>query len=128
MANMSVTMTHDNTNPVKVITLDWISDDAAGTATKALGTITGKLIALVTKPSGGGTAPTNLYDITITDAYSIDVLQGVGADRSSTLTQQVPIVFSGTSAHPIVRDVLTLNIAAAGNAKQGTVKIYYEGA
>jgi hypothetical protein len=72
--------------------------------------IEGRLLALVTNP--GATAPTALYDITLADVDGADRLQGVGANRSATATEQAPIVYTGTSVHPPVDadETLTLNI------------------
>jgi hypothetical protein len=57
-------------------------------------------------------APTDNYDITLTDANGIDKLQGLGANRDITNSEAAPIVFTSTSINPIVSydDVLTLNI------------------
>lgn len=70
----------------------------------------GFLIALITKPTG---SPTDNYDITLTNALGVDVLQGVGANRDTANAEQANIVFSGTTLHPVVTpdEVLTLKIA-----------------
>jgi hypothetical protein len=79
---------------------------------------TGEIVRLVTDP--GATAPTANYDITILDEDGIDVLVGAGADRSATATEQV----LGSSLGIIFNTTLTLEIATAGDAKNGTVYLY----
>src|SRR5690349_5578905 len=57
----------------KVVIANWTSvasGNASGTARK----ISGLLVRAVTVPGAGGAAPTDNYDITITDEQSVDVL------------------------------------------------------
>ncbi len=83
----------------------------------------GEVLALVTIPGAGGVAPTTLYDLTVVDADGYDVLQAAGADRSATVVETaVP-----TKASPVFGK-LTLNVANAGNAKQGVAILYVRGA
>lgn len=81
---------------------------------------------LTTNP--GTPAPTDNYDITLTDAESVDRLQGVGANRDTATTETAIPVYSGSTVHPIVSrsDVLTLAIANnAVNSAQGRVILLY---
>ena len=76
-----------------VITLIW---QAAASGTKANYVIPTDIIktlyeryylySIITKP--GGTAPADLYDLTILDTISRDILGGGGTNRSSTLIQE----------------------------------------
>ena len=72
-------------------------------------------------PDGGGTAPTTLYDVTLTDAALVDVLAGVGANLSATLTTvHVPVV--GTYfRRTLEAGNLIPVVANAGNAKGGII-------
>lgn len=122
---MAVTITERTHASVRKITWAWTSaaDGSAGGAGGGGTTVAafdGAIERLVTVPSGGGTAPTTLYDITITDADGVDVLLGAGADRSATVTQQVAAASLGI----VAGDRLTLTIAAAGDSKAGTVHLY----
>ena len=121
MAGSSVTFTETTSGSVKKIKAAWVSDDSAGTAS---GTTTygysGKIELLTTVPSGGGTAPTDNYDITLVDGDSVDVLAGSGADRDTANTEQVV----ASSLGAVASSKLTLSISGAGNSKQGTVYIY----
>ena len=80
----------------------------------------GEVLALVTDP--GSTAPTDDYDITITDEDSYDVMQGAGANRDTANTETaVP------TAKSVAFGLLTLNIANAGDLKTGTTTLYILG-
>ena len=80
----------------------------------------GEVVSLLTNP--GATAPTADYDITITDADGYDVLQGAGANRHTTNTEQtVP------TAKSIAFGALTLNVTNAGAAKEGVAILYILG-
>jgi hypothetical protein len=125
----SVVETIDKLGPVCCITLA-VTTHTDGTVTAYALTkkVSGRLLALETDP--GSTAPTDNYDLTITDANGLDVLQGVGANRHTTTTQMAAIVFSGTSVHPPVAmgDTLTLNVTNNSvNSATFTVKLYVEG-
>lgn len=108
---------------------DWVSD-AGGAATLASGTpVSGTIERIVIVPSASA-APTNLYDITLTDEDGIDVLAGQGANLSSSAASHVcpgvPLKDgTTTSAVPIVVDgTLTLNVTNAGDTKAGSVAVY----
>jgi hypothetical protein len=104
-----------------------VADAAAATfPATVLPNFEGRLLALLTTP--GSPAPTNGYSLTVTDASGHDCLEGVGAARSSTLSQKVPIFFSGTDTFPPIAlaDVLTLNITGnAVNSAAITVVLYF---
>src|SRR4030043_2102612 len=85
-AGSSVTETSRvNYGDISVLTLDWVSDDATGAVSATTGTaatafITGKYIIMV-ETDPGATAPSDNYDITITDARGVDVMGGALANR-----------------------------------------------
>lgn len=79
----------------------------------------GVIQRLVTDPDGSA-APTDDYDITITDEDGYDVLMGAGANRDTATTEQV----LATSLGCVANDKLTLNVANAGSAKAGVVVLY----
>ena len=100
----------------------------AGVATVASTVaISGQILRVVIDP--GSPAPTNLYDMTLTDSDSVDVLAGRGADLSDTATTNIcpgtPLKDgTTTSVVPMVVDsILTLNITNAGTGV-GTVVVY----
>lgn len=117
---MAVTITEETFNRIKKVKFDWTSiadGTASGTTVNAY---TGEIIRLVTIPSGGGTAPTTLYDINILDEDSTNILMGAGVDRSATVTEQV----LASSLGCVANDKLTLYITNSGDSKAGTTIIY----
>lgn len=121
MAGSSVTFTEITSGSVKKIVAVWVSDSATGAASGVTSkAYDGKLELLTTIPAAAGAAPTDNYDITLTDADGIDVLAGAGANRDTANTEQV----LGTSLGMVASSALTLAIANAGNSKGGTVVIY----
>lgn len=109
----TVTQAATKRGPVAVVELSCTGDSSDGSVpnTDITARMSGRLLALETNP--GSTAPTSNYDITIVDANGHDVLEGVGANRHTSSTEKVSIVFSGTSVNPPVAadDVLTFKVA-----------------
>lgn len=142
MAGSSSTVTYDNGEDrngqragIRRITIDWTSDSSDGHCTVALEKISGHLIKAVTNP--GATAPTDNYDIAITDDESFDVLTNciaasTLANRDTTNTEEVYFFLKNAdasplsmAAFPVVCDVLTVAITNAGNSKVGKLILYY---
>lgn len=133
-AGSSVTQTYaivgSNTG-MATLTLEWTSDDATGEVSAATSTanteaITGKYIAKVKCiPGSGATQPTDLYDVTLTDADSQDVMGGTLANRTNAAggDMAVPLVGAVYGGAPIT-GALTVNVTNAGNSKTGKIVIY----
>lgn len=115
MAGTLALTSHRTPSPVVgIITLDGTADATDGSfPTLVIPAFEGHLVALITNP--GATAPTTLYDITLVDAEGADRLQGLGANRSATATEQVGVVYSGVSVHPPVSISEALTLTLAGN-------------
>src|SRR3972149_747282 len=83
----TVTVTEETYGSVKKVLFDWLSVDGGGDAGKARKTTTnaynGVLERAIFVPDGGGTQPTNAYDVTVEDEDGYDVLIGLGADLSN---------------------------------------------
>ena len=82
-----------------------------------------------TIPSGTA-APTALYDLTIKDADSYDLANGLLADRSATVTELVAatLAIGGTNTLcpiPIVNSTLRIDVANAGASKSGRLIVYF---
>lgn len=121
MAAGTATLTEVTHTSARKIVWAWTSGDGAegGTVTKATANAyDGKIVGLTTDP--GATAPTDNYDITITDADGHDVLLGAGADRDTANTEHV----AEASLGAVAGSVLTLNVTNAGDAKIGTVILW----
>lgn len=138
MAGSSWTFTYDRgPGPIKRVIADWVSDASDGTvtATATACKIVGRLIKAITDP--GSVAPTDNYDITMTDDEGVNVLsacQGTLADRDTANTEEQYFLvkdLAGTplaqSIHPVVCSALTFAIANAGNSKTGQVILFVEG-
>lgn len=117
----SIVETAQTHRAIKSLSLAWTCD-AAGNVSGIPSTIaiSGEVLRFAFVPSGGGTAPTALYDVTLLDSSGVDLMDGKGADRSATLAEQVL-----TTARMAVDGPVTLIVTNAGNAKQGLVTVYY---
>lgn len=141
MAGSSMSFTYDDgadgaglRGNIRKVIADWTSDDSDGTASGTTRKIVGRLIKAVTDP--GSVAPTDDYDITITDPEGLDVLavcQSGLSNRDTANSEQVYFLVldaAGTplaqSIHPVVCDPLTIAVANAGNSKTGQIILYYE--
>lgn len=114
----TVTVSEICNKPIKKITWAWTCT-AGGAADKATTkSYYGEVIEMITIPDAG-TAPTDNYDITITDANGYDVLQGAGANRDTANTER-----AAPAATSMAFGVLTLNVTNAGASKLGTVILY----
>ncbi len=121
---MAGTVTITESSLVHIHKIKWTWTSTAGGAADLItaGTYAGRVVALVTIPAAAGSAPTDNYDITITDAEGFDVMQAAGANRDTANTEQaVP------TAESVAFGPLTLNIANAGSAKGGVAILYIQG-
>lgn len=135
----SATVTYDDgsdhngrLNGVRKVIVDWVSasDGTVSTTVRIAGT----LVKAVTNP--GATAPTDDYDITLTDGEGVDVLAACQAglsNRDTATSEQVYFLVldaAGTplaqSVHPVVCDTLTVAVASAGDSKMGRLALYYK--
>lgn len=123
---------HGNKGVIRVI-YDWTSDsggDAAATSEK----VVGRLVKAITDP--GSAAPTDDYDIVITDDESVNLLTACDddlVDRDTTTTEEVYFLVkdhAGTplaqSFSPIVCSPLTLTVSNAGDSKTGQLFLFIE--
>jgi hypothetical protein len=111
----------------------WTCDASGVVSGNTLTLPSGTIVLVEFIPGAGGVAPTTLYDVTFTSANGINQFDNgagtsIGADLSATLgAQKVP--FMAGAATALVRTWLegglyTPVVAAAGNAKQGTINIF----
>lgn len=116
----TVTVTESSVGNVHKIKWTWTS--TAGGAADLITTCDygAEVLALVTDPDA--TAPTDDYDITITDPEGYDVMQGAGANRDTANTETAVPTATSVAFGP-----LTLNVTNAGNAKSGVAILYLKG-
>lgn len=109
----------------KVVTITWTAHTDGTVTSKAFSTaftqdIPANIQYAATDP--GSTAPTDNYDITITDALGNDVFGGELTNRDTTTSE------SAEPAIPYIRvNLKDLNFNLSGNSQNGatgTVKIY----
>lgn len=103
------------------ITITWTSSAGGAVSGNAFTLPAGDLVQIQFVPNGGGTQPTDLYDVTLVDNDNVDVLNGLGANLSNstgTILQWNPEMVSDSSR------TLDLVVANAGNAKSGTVYLW----
>jgi hypothetical protein len=120
---------------IRRVIATFLTDDSAGTASGTTRKIVGELIKVVTNP--GSAAPTDNWDVLITDENSIDPLAGVQnaaalVARDTTTTEQTYLQLlnaDGTpvaeAIFPVVCGALTIAVANGGNSKTGEIILYY---
>lgn len=114
-SSVTVTEQRDGAGIARVA-FAWTSHtDGVVTGVATDGEYTGKVVALITDPAAGGSAPTDDYDITITDADGYDVLAGAGANRDTANTETVLSASLGV----VFKSTLTFAAANAGSSKSG---------
>jgi hypothetical protein len=98
----------------------WTSDGSGAVSGNPKPTFKGRLVQARFTPAAAGNAPTDNYSVVVNDAAGADVLKGLGATQSATVTKIV------TPTVPVIIDSATLDVvvSAAGATKQGTVELY----
>lgn len=120
------TLTHYQLGNIRRINFSIVGHTDGTVPDTVLPSFQGRLLALHTNP--GATAPTNLYDITLIDGDGLDRLQAVGENRAAATSEQVPVVYSGTSVNPPVSKDETLTMKIAGQSANGALivgNLYY---
>ncbi len=121
MAGETVTYVEQNYGSVKRITATWVSGDGGQSAQDfTAGVYNGEIVGLHTVPAGGGSAPTDNYDLTLLDSTGVDALAGAGADRDTANTEIVKSPNLGF----VAGSKLALRVANAGNSKGGVAHIF----
>ena len=117
----TVTVGEQRFSSIRKVTFTWVS--SAGGAADAVTTypVDGDLLAVYQVPDGGGTQPTNLYDVVVTDSGGIDVLNALGANLSNAANT---IKRTSDGLLPVAASLLTLAVTNAGNAKGGQTILY----
>ena len=127
------TLTKDPRTGIRKLDLAWTSHSSNGTVSGTDTTLFdgGEILRVVTVPGTSTPQPDDNYDITLLDPDGADVLLGRGANRDEANTEQiVPIMDDGQGTPQYFGRVfaigpLELNIATAGNSKEGQVIIYW---
>lgn len=127
----TVTVSNQNQNPndqAYVVTFEWTSDGTEAADATAYFPYGVYIAKVVTNPDDSA-APTDDYDITLTDVDGYDVMGGTLADRDETNSESVVprVLNDGTNeifGGALVIGSLTLNVSNAGASKEGVVRVY----
>lgn len=118
---------------VREYSIAWTSDASGAVSGNTLTISAGTIIAVEFVPGAGGVQPTDLYDVTFTDAEGVNMFDdgagtSVGANLSNaTASHKVPFVGGGSVTYVrmwLHGGAYTPVVANAGNAKQGTINVY----
>ena len=118
----TVTTSEITHTTVKKITFTWTSSAGGAADATTTGYYNGRVIYVAQMPDGGGTQPTNAYDVVVTDSTSVDVLNGTGANLSNAANTYASDLSNGTGA--AVETQLTLAVTNAGAAKGGKTILF----
>ena len=132
-ADSVVTVKTDYVNDgIEVVTFTWLANTTTGTVpATSTGTAwpdpqtqkAGCIAKAVTNP--GSTAPTDNYDITLTDADAVDLMGGELANRDTATSEVAVPKIDTTFGCSIVTGPFTLNISGQSvSAANGTVLVY----
>lgn len=117
----TVTVTESRAQSVKKIKLAWTADASgvvSGTATSYY--YDGEVVYFAAAPGTGDDQPSDQYDVTLLDADSLDVLNGLGTNMSNAANTYKD-KYDGLGA--VANSKLTLGVSAAGGANKGTVYV-----
>lgn len=106
-------------------TIRWTADDSTGAVNSVnIPELQGAVFLGLTIPSSV-TAPTDQYDITLTDKYGVDVFGGVLANRSATANKQVTPKIGSAYGTRYSKSRLTFALSNNSvNSAQGTFVFY----
>lgn len=116
----SIVVTSADIGGVLKYTVVWTSDASGNVSGNTFDVRYGELRQVKTIPGAGGVAPTDLYDVTLTDPDGVDVLAGAGANLSGTVAAILEPTINSQRPY-LEAQTLTLNVSNAGNAKSGTL-------
>lgn len=126
----TTTITYSGTRPKKV-SFAWAASNPGGAVSGTPSAqVRGEIVRVTFVPGTAGNQPSDQYDVTLLDTSGVDVLAGLGANLSNAAVSHVcPLIGNGatTNQRMAINDTLELQVANAGNAKQGTVHVYLDG-
>jgi hypothetical protein len=85
-AQSAVESREESTSPIRKMIVTWTSA-TDGSVSHTITGVNGEIYRVTTDPSA--TAPTDNYDITLTDEDGVDVLVGLGANRDTATTESI---------------------------------------
>lgn len=132
--SITVTTSQERAGVIKY-SVAWTSDASGDVSGNSFDVSSGTIILVEFIPDSGGTQPTDLYDVTMTDAEGVNVLDdgtgsaSIGANLSNAAAaHRVPFIGGGGTVTYVRTWVhqgeLTPVVANAGNAKGGTINVF----
>ena len=116
----AVTVTETRHTTVNEIVFDWLSHtDGVVTGVASTYYYDGQILGVLFVPDTAGTAPDDLYDVTLADRNGNDLLFGQGANLSGT--NSVAVL---SNLGQVVESTLTCAVTGAGSANGGIVYVY----
>lgn len=115
---------------VKKTVFTWTSDASGDVSGGATPLISGEIVRVVTNPDDTD-APSANYDIVLNDEDSVDLAQGLLANRHTSNNEEVApkieqTVGITTALVPVItHSLVDCVISNAGNAKKGVVNVYW---
>lgn len=108
------------------VSIAWTSTAGGAVSGNAFTPRRGHLIQVEFVPGAGGVQPTDLYDITLVEANSVDVLGLGGLTAAGGNLSNATATIKNWTTPPFVDGVMTLDlvVANAGSAKSGTVILW----
>lgn len=117
---------------IRKLTFTWVTASNGSLTSTAITAnmakvLTGlKAVLAVTNPSGGATAPTDNYDITITDADGVDIFGGALNNRDEANSEQARPAIATLAGERLVDGVLTFNLSGNSvDSAAGVCKVYF---
>ena len=122
---MAITLVEDtNIYGLKKVKATWASDTAGAASATTSNKYSGVIVRAIFTPDGGGTQPTDAYDVVINDADGYDLLNGLGANLSNAATVQKTMNDGLTY---MLGSTLAFSISNAGETKGGIITLYILG-
>lgn len=128
---MAVVFTYDETKPGPYnVIIGTFTSDGSGDAVGTSKGISGEIVRVVTDP--GATAPTDNWDLVITDNHAIDITVQTSTsliNRDTANTEEEVLVMdtreAGAGIFPVVVGALTFTVSNAGDTKGGVIYLYW---
>jgi len=132
MAGTLVVTSTENASGITKYTCAWTSTAGGAVSGNPFDVRRGCIFQVKFVPGSGGTQPTNNYTVVLNDTDGVDVFAGIGGGTNlSNVASKIAVPYFGLAATQLYSfyyhdgsQQLDLVVAAAGNAKTGTVLIW----
>lgn len=121
MAGTIAVTTSKAAQAIDKYSIAWVSDASGNVSGNTFPIEACEIVQVGYVPDSGGTQPTDLYDVTMTDANGVDVLGGTGSNLSNANKSVAVPAVSTYFRRTLEAGNLTPVVANAGNAKGGTI-------